>query len=118
MPSSPSVQRDSDVGESAGQEKRRGEEASEDTPYINALGEMSTGGWSHPAVVSFPRAGTATLPMCSHSSGSFHQGLGCPSASSLLFLHDFVLQPTAQLGCKVKAEGDGVYASCEGVCSH
>lgn len=62
-------------------------------------------------VVSCPRTGTTALSMSSRSSGS------CPSPSSLFFLHGFALQPTAQLGCKVKAEGDGLYVSYEVLCS-
>lgn len=70
------------------------------------------------AVVSCLRARTAALPMSLGSSGSFCRGLACPSTSFLLSFHGFLLQPTAQLGCKVKAEGDGLYGSYDRLCSH
>lgn len=54
------VQRDSNVWERTGQE--RGEEASEDTCYINALGKMSTGGWSHPLLSPVPGLGLQLCP--------------------------------------------------------
>lgn len=60
MLSSPSAQRDSDVWERTGQEG--GEEGSEDTPYINTLGEMSARGWNHPLFSPVPGLGLQLCP--------------------------------------------------------
>lgn len=60
MLSSPSAQRHSDVWERTGQE--RGEEGSEDTPYINALGKMSTRGWNHPLFSPVPGWDCVPIP--------------------------------------------------------
>lgn len=75
-------------GQDTGEKSRE----DEDTLYINALGEMRTGvicccllsqGWDSNSVLV----------------GDFHQGLSCPSPSSLLLslLHGFVLQPQHSL---------------------